>query len=78
MGYRVVRFFTDLKDNNHVYNPGDKFPRDGMKVTDERIKELSSVKNLQHKILIEEVPEDVTETVEESEKSPKKSKKRSK
>lgn len=78
MSYKVFRFFTDLKDNNHAYHPGDIFPRDGKAVTDARIKELSSDKNLQHKILIEEVPEDVTETVEESEKSPKKSKKRSK
>jgi hypothetical protein len=78
MSYRVVRFFTDLKDNNHAYHPGDTFPREGMTASDERLKELSSDKNLQHKILIKEVPEDVTETVEESEKSPKKSKKRSK
>lgn len=73
MSYKVVRFFTDLKDNNHAYNPGDKFPRDGKEVSEERIKELSSVNNLQHKVLIEEeVSEGEAETVKESKKSPKK------
>lgn len=39
--YEVIHFFTDLNDNNHAYHTGDKFPRDGVVVSDDRIKELS-------------------------------------
>ncbi|MBP0975083.1 MAG: hypothetical protein J6P20_03375 [Oscillospiraceae bacterium] len=43
--YRVIRFFTDLKDNGHAYNVGDVFPREGVAVTPERIKDLSTTRN---------------------------------
>ena len=43
--YEVIHFFTDLNDDNHAYHTGDKFPRDGVKVSDDRIKELSGNKN---------------------------------
>ena len=60
--YRVIHFFTDLKDNSHPYNVGDKYPRKGVNPTTRRIEELSSKFNLQGKPLIEFV-EDVAETV---------------
>ena len=47
MSYEVIRYFTDLQDFNHPYNVGDKFPRVGMKVSEDRLKELSSHKNKQ-------------------------------
>lgn len=50
--YKVVRLFTDLQDDNHLYNVGDCYPRDGLKVSEERIKELSSDKNLLNAPLI--------------------------
>lgn len=53
--YRVIEFFTDLQDNNHAYNVGDTFPRDGMAVTPDRIKELSGTQNKRGIALIEEV-----------------------
>lgn len=43
--YEVINYFTDLQDFNHPYHVGDIFPRDGIKVTEERLKELSGKKN---------------------------------
>ena len=28
--YKVIKYFTDLQDNEHPYNAGDTFPRDGL------------------------------------------------
>ncbi|MGO4887072.1 hypothetical protein ACJ2A9_04880 [Anaerobacillus sp. MEB173] len=52
--YIVVKDFTDLEDNNHVYRTGDKFPRKG-RVKKERLEELSSTQNKRGIILIEKV-----------------------
>lgn len=52
MGYKVIHPFTDVEDFRHVYNVGDKYPRIGMKVSEERLKELSSNKNKQKRALI--------------------------
>ena len=40
MGYRVIKYFTDLQDNNREYHAGDIYPRNGLKVTKARIEEL--------------------------------------
>ena len=53
--YKVVRYFEDATDNRHPYEVGDKYPRDGVKATRERIEELSSDKNRQGVVLIEKV-----------------------
>lgn len=50
--YEVIHYFTDLQDNNYPYNAGDAFPRDGLKVSEERLEELSSSNNRQRKPLI--------------------------
>ena len=55
--YKVIKYFTDLQDNNYAYYVGDTFPRNGVEVVAERIAELSSDKNLQGVPLIEEVVE---------------------
>lgn len=55
MKYEVIHFFTDLLDDNHAYNVGDSFPRDGMEVTEGRLKELSGTNNKQGVPLIKEV-----------------------
>ena len=52
MGYKVIHYFEDMQDRNHPYNEGDIFPRDGYSVSEERIKELLSDRNRQHKPLI--------------------------
>lgn len=55
--YKVIKYFTDLQDNNYAYYVGDTFPRNGVEVGAERIAELSSDKNLQGVPLIEEIKE---------------------
>ncbi len=55
--YKVIRYFTDLQDNNYPYNEEDIFPRDGMIVTKERIEELSSANNKQLRPLIQKEKE---------------------
>lgn len=51
--YQVIKFFTDLQDNDHEYREGDVFPREGIKVSKKRLKELSTEENLQGVPLIE-------------------------
>ncbi|PTE43376.1 Rho termination factor N-terminal domain-containing protein [Staphylococcus equorum] len=53
MKYKVIKYFTDLQDNNYEYNIGDVFPHEGLIVTDERLKELSTNENRQGVPLIE-------------------------
>lgn len=53
--YKVIVYFTDKQDNDHVYRAGDKFPRSGLKVSAERLKELASASNLRGKPVIEEI-----------------------
>lgn len=57
--YKVIRYFTDLQDNEYAYHAGDTFPRDGIDVSADRIKELSTAANKQGVALIEEVRETV-------------------
>lgn len=57
MSYEVIHYFTDLQDFNHPYKVGDTFPRVGMKVSEARLKELSSSNNKQKKALIKLVEE---------------------
>lgn len=55
--FKVIKFFTDLQDNNFPYDVGEPFPRKGLEVTEERIAELAGSNNLQKQPLIEEVAE---------------------
>ncbi|AHN23272.1 hypothetical protein [Lysinibacillus varians] len=55
--YKVIYMFRDLKDNDHIYKVGDKYPRKG-RVTKARIDELSSTDNKIGIPLIEEISED--------------------
>lgn len=50
--YRVIKYFTDLQDDNHAYNEGDMYPRKGYKPSVERIEELATAKNVRHRPLI--------------------------
>ena len=43
--YKVLVYFTDLQDDRYAYNPGDVFPREGLKVSAERIAELAGSNN---------------------------------
>lgn len=57
--YEVIHYFTDLQDNEYPYNAGDVFPRDGLTVSEERLKELSGSDNKQHKPLIKFMEEEL-------------------
>lgn len=75
--YKTKVYFTDLKDNNHEYFPGDEYPREGFEVTEERLEELSSDKNRRGFPLIEKVADEATEeATEEVAEEPKKTKKK--
>lgn len=62
--YKVLSYFTDLQDKHHPYNEGDIFPRDGLKVSEARLKELSSTNNKRGIKLIE-LMEEQQETKDE-------------
>ena len=55
--YKVIKYFTDLQDNNYAYYVGDTFPHNGVEVDAERIAELASDKNRLGVPLIEEIAE---------------------
>ena len=56
--YKVLAYFTDLQDNNYPYTEGKPFPRDGLTVSEARLKELSSTNNKRGIKLIEFVEEE--------------------
>lgn len=62
--YKVIKFFTDLQDNNYPYEVGATYPRKGLSVTEERIAELSGSNNRQRTALIKEVSEPKQESKE--------------
>lgn len=64
MIYKVVKFFTDLHDNDYPYNVGDTFPRSGVSVSEGRLAELAGSDNKQGVPLIQ--------AVQEEKKTPKK------
>lgn len=72
MEYKAIVKFKDLKDNGHIYEPGDSFPRAGKKASPSRLAELSGEKNAAGRPLIEAIPEE--ETPEEA--KPKKASKK--
>lgn len=63
--YKVIKKFHDLQDVTktksgniyHEYNVGDVFPRNSMKVSEDRLKELAGKDNMQGVPLIEYVEE---------------------
>jgi len=55
MQYIVVKDFSDIQDDRHVYHAGDTFPRMGLEVSAERVAELASDNNKRGEILIKAV-----------------------
>ena len=80
--YRTIVRFIDLKDDKHVYEVGDEFPRKDLMVSKSRLEELSTDKNKRGIPLIELVEdvkvedEEVKEEVEEVKKPKIKTRKR--
>lgn len=66
--YKVIKFFADLQDENHVYNVGDIYPREGLEVSEERLAELAGSENKQGQPLIElvEAPKPKRKTTKKS------------
>lgn len=62
--YEVVNYFIDLQDFNHPYSVGDIFPRSGMKVSEERLAELSGKNNKRGIQLIKKVSEEREEVTD--------------
>lgn len=63
--YRAIEYFTDLQDDNYAYNIGDVYPREGVVVSEDRLKELSSADNKRGRALIELVQSTAQKTAEE-------------
>lgn len=61
MCYKVIAYFEDLQDNNYAYDPKDPnrntYPRKGLEVSKERIKELATTQNRRKIPLIKKVEE---------------------
>lgn len=53
MKYKVIKYFKDAKDNNRAYRPGESYPREGLEVSEERLKELSTTNNRRGVAVIE-------------------------
>ena len=53
--FEVIKYFTDLEDENYAYHVGDKYPREGVEPTEERINALKGKKNVRKVPLIKEV-----------------------
>ena len=76
--YKVLKYFTDLQDNNYPYKAGDEFPRKGLDVPAERLEELSTAKNKRGIPVIVEIKEAAEQPKAEKPKAakPRNSKKR--
>lgn len=57
MLYRATEFFQDKTDGLHKYYAGDTFPREGLTVSEERLAELSSNRNVRRRPVIAAVAE---------------------
>lgn len=55
MQYEVIRYFIDAQDDDYAYREGDTYPRDGLNVSDARIRDLLSGNNFQRVALIKRV-----------------------
>ena len=54
--YKVIKHFTDMQDNDYPYNVGDKYPREGIEVSQIRLCELSGSENRRGVPLIKKIP----------------------
>ena len=59
--YKTLVYFTDMQDNDYPYDEGDIFPRQGLSVSENRLKELSTTANRRRIQLIQLVEQEVKE-----------------
>lgn len=62
--YRVLRNFKDAKDNDFEYKKSDLYPRDGFEPSPERLKYLSSSKNVIGMPVIQKVEDESSKNKE--------------
>ena len=67
--YKAIKGFRDLQDNNYLYQAGDMFPRDGIKVSAKRIEELSTSSNRRGEPMIVEIKAEAKEEKPAAKKS---------
>lgn len=60
--YRVIKSFTDLHDDDYLYQVGDEFPRPGIRVLQKRLDELASDQNRQGTPLIQKEEQEEAES----------------
>ncbi|MGW7931872.1 hypothetical protein ACWEWU_09460 [Staphylococcus xylosus] len=48
----VKKDFTDAEDNKHIYHKGERFPRQSVDVTKERVDALATTNNKRNEVLI--------------------------
>ena len=53
--YKAIKYFTDALDGEHPYREGDPYPREGLKVSGARLRELSTKANRRGEVLIVKV-----------------------
>lgn len=70
--YRVIERFADSQDENRIYEAGDEFPRKGLSVTDERLKELSGSRNKAGRPFIKEISIKEAEAPKKAQEKPAK------
>ena len=71
MAFKVIKYFTDMQDDDFEYRENDFYPRKGLSVLPSRIKELSTTQNRRKEILIVEVPDEEKPKKEKKTKSEK-------
>ena len=81
--YVAIKRFVDLTDDDHIYNSGDVYHRDGFEPSKERIIELATTKNKLGTPLItyienEEKNIEGNDKVEDEKQAPKKTTKKAK
>lgn len=76
--YVAIKRFVDLTDDDHIYNAGDMYPRDGFEPSRERIIELATSKNKLETPLITYIEDEENDKVEDEKQTPKKTTKKAK
>lgn len=76
--YVAIKRFSDLTDDDHIYDTGDVYPRDGFEPSRERIIELATSKNKLETPLITYIEDEENDKVEDEMQTPKKTTKKAK
>ena len=76
--YVAIKRFSDLTDDDHIYDTGDVYPRDGFEPSRERIIELATSKNKLDTPLITYIGDEENDKVEDEKQTTKKTTKKAK